>query len=166
MIEKITVVVLMILGICVISGCGNSSKIQGYTVDELKKQEGTMLKVTLDCGGEYASDEEILLSTCYLIRYDGTIQIVDEYNLKGSVEKGQVTLSDEDYEMLIRFLDKTFKGNKFERVDALDGPSYEFEYFDTTGQKVEKFITYIYEKHPLAVVTSLLTKYEQSISNE
>lgn len=128
-------------------------------VEPIPGSDQIMLLASNTNCGEVDIRDDYLVSTKYLVRYDGTMEMYATYHLSGDTEHQIETMNDSDYCLLYNWLKNEFVEYTYQ-VDSCDGDDWSFTYYDEDGTELYRFSGYIYGSDLLdARIARLLVNY-------
>lgn len=127
---------------------------------ELKSHEGLMFTAKNSNWGEVSNADDYWCNTTYNIYYDGTIEVVTKYNLSGS-NMISSTVSDEKLTEIYEFAKYNSEVDGFANlnVNACDGESWTFDYYNFAGEKIQLYSGYTYGNVELEELQEFLSGF-------
>ncbi|MDD6216363.1 MAG: hypothetical protein PUB28_06375 [Roseburia sp.] len=152
---------ICIVTILMLTGCGKLKE-KDVDIDELKTHDETMFCAIHSNWGEVSKLEDYWVSTTYIVHYDGTLEVTEEYNLSGETTK-KTQLADEDLMSIYLFAYNAANNHTFSKahVDASDGSNWSFTFYDLDGNASDIYNGYTYGIKKLEAVQELLEEYEK-----
>ena len=121
-------------------GCKEEGIIKGYTEEQLLKTHEKVLEIWYSNGSEVDNTSDYWVYNHYVVYYDKTIEIEVKYNLSDLVVDEESCLSEEDYGLLMDFLNSKDCVKESESdTSASDAPGASITFYTPTGEEWSSF---------------------------
>ncbi|MBQ0065292.1 MAG: hypothetical protein KBT48_05975 [Firmicutes bacterium] len=148
--NKILTILISFLSAFVLCACANK-----VDYDALKENTGLMFVATEYNTGENDITSDYWVSTKFNIFYDGSIEVIETYNVSGDIGI-RVSVSDKEYKKIYDFISK----GKIDRsVDGVDGAQWDFYSYDLEGKPTLIYQGYIYGIKEIESIQEILKNY-------
>lgn len=135
------IIAISIVLMLVLVGCKEAEGIlKGYTEEQLLKTHEKVLEIWYSNGSEVDNTSDYWVYNHYVVYYDKTIEIEVKYNLSDLVVDEELSLSEEDYGLLMDFLNSKdcAKGSESD-TSASDAPGASITFYTPNGEEWSSF---------------------------
>ena len=139
--RKHSILVISLALLLSLVGCKEEdSIIRGYTEEQLLETHEKVLEIWYSNGSEVDNTSDYWVYNHYTVYYDKTIGVEIKYNLSDLVVDEEFSLSEEDYGLLMEFLNskECVKGSESD-TSASDAPGVSITFYTPNGEEWSSF---------------------------